>query len=438
MKTPTLVKLKFAEVIPNPNNHRSACEYFPRGEEERVAMGVGILAGGVQAMDPWKVSQRVKEKVVTNVVIGGNRRYFGAETIDTKQLAELSFPCLLYKGLTELEELEIELLDNEHIKPGPFSTCKIVERLHHMDKTNTEIAKRFGWSAPQVSNLLILTQIEPWARHAGESGKIAASLVWQLYNGQKGKKEEKVQTLNSILSSKRAIIESDGVTAKDFNLKETVEAKSTEIFNQCVSAKAEELAVKLIADKELAAQVKVYDAFYAVTDTAIKGLITLDKSIGEQFFAEFNAATKPLESARDLATYQAVTGTLNQLNERTGNKVKELVTAQLLAKEQSNTISQAERDQLTTLQGGKVEPKGDIASGTPDTSGLNKESNNVQGPPIDDSLSVKVTTFLGALIILCDKAIVTDKKPAGQVLDSLRATVRKECGNFLNRHKLIE
>lgn len=443
MKTPTLKNLPFGSIIPNDQNYRNPNEYFPKGEEERFGMGKAILAGGIQAMTPLRISKRVKDKVETNVSIGGGRRYYALESQDAKILSELNVPCLVYVGLTETEELEISLSDNEHVAVSPWGNCKVVERLSKLGKSQSDIAERFNWSAPQVGNLLLLTRLEPWARTAGESGKISASLVWQLYNGQKGKKDEKISLLNTLLNSKREVIESQGVTAKDFGVKETQEAKSAELFNACVSAKATELAAKLIADKEVELASKVYQATYDIADKGIKQLISLDKATGDLFFGEFTEACKPLEGVKNLATYQGVTGTLVQLNTRVEAKVKELqaitnelVRGELLVKEQANTITPEERAQLVALTPGKVEPKGDAAPATPDTSGL-KQGNNVQGPTIDDSFTVKTTVVLSDIIILCDKAIVTEKRPAGQVLDLLRSKVRLLCVNFQNDHKLV-
>lgn len=446
MKTPTLKNIPFGSIIPNDANYRSANEYFPKGEDERLGMGKGILLGGIQAMTPLRISKRVKDEVETLVAIGGNRRYYALESQDAKVLSELAVPCLVYSGLTETEELEIAMSDNDGFVPiSPWGQCKVIERLTCLGRTQTEIAERRNISVPQVGNLLLLTKLDPWVRTAGEQGKISASLVWQLYNSGKGKKDEKIASLNTLLNSKREVIEKEGVTAKDFGVKETAEAKSAEIFNACVSQKAQELAAQLIADKEVETASKVYQATYDIADKGIKQLISLDKPTGDLFFAEFTEACKPLEGSKTLAIYRAVTGTLVQLNERAENKVKEikllqdqLLRDELLAKEQSNTITSEERAQLVTLTQPKIDIKGTPSLPTkPNDTSTGQGQGQTPQSNADETFTAQVTVFLSNLIVLCDKAIVTEKKTPGQVLDSLRATVRKACHDFQAKHELV-
>ena len=343
MKTPKLVKLRFSELVPNESNHRSAHEYFVN-EAERIVMGRGILEGGQQAIDPLKISRKVMTtngiETVVNKVVGGNRRYMALETLEVKDLAELTIPCLVYEGLTETEELDLEVVDNEHVKPGPFSICRIVERQIKLGKSQSDIAKRYGWSSPHVGNLLILTQLEPWARTAGEDGKLSASLVWQLYNSCKGKRDEKLVALSAKLVEKRETIESQGVTAAAFKFEP--------------SNKVQALALKLLADKDLVIQVKAYETAYVLTDKAIKAIAKLDKVSADPFFNLFSTAIKPLESEKTASKYQSVIAELAQLREQAEAKLKELQVAdnkrvvdELLVKEQSGKLTVEERAKLT-------------------------------------------------------------------------------------------
>ena len=310
-KPPKLQYLPFLEITPDKANHRGANEYFPKGEEQRQAMGAGILECGIHSLTPLRISRHESNGIVENQIIGGNRRYWGLESQDSSILSDLTVPCLVYTGLTRMEEIEISLLDNQHEDISPWGESLQVSRLSKLGKKNLEIAKRLGTSAAHVGNLLTLSEMEAWVQEAGQAGKISATLVWQLYNSQKGKAAEKKASLSELLNSKRELIKSSGVTAKDFGISSKEKAGKNEVFD-ANSDKVKALIAKALNDQELENIQKAYGNIYEITGDAIKSL--QNKDLQEKYMSRFLEVGKALSGEKTVLLYKSAMEAFTEIN----------------------------------------------------------------------------------------------------------------------------
>jgi ParB family chromosome partitioning protein len=127
-------------------------------------------------------------------IVAGERRWRAA------QLAKLKTVPAIVRGLKELEELEIALVENvQRVDLSPLEQAVSIERLHEQfSLTYEQIAKKLGKATPTVHNTVRLLQLPPAARDALIATKISEGHARAIL-ALKGQAEHQEELLKSIL-----------------------------------------------------------------------------------------------------------------------------------------------------------------------------------------------------------------------------------------------
>lgn len=112
--------------------------------------------------------------VVTSLPGGGYRIVAGERRWRAAKVAKLTSVPAIVRGMKELEELEIALVENvQRVDLSPIEQAVSIERLHEQFSMQyTDIAKRLGKSSATISNTVRLLQLPEPARQALESQQI--------------------------------------------------------------------------------------------------------------------------------------------------------------------------------------------------------------------------------------------------------------------------
>jgi ParB family chromosome partitioning protein len=152
-------KLKIAEVEPNKSQPR---QHF---DDEAIAeLAASIKQYGI-----------LQPLVVTSLPGGGYRIVAGERRWRAAKLARLTSVPAIVRGLKELEELEIALVENvQRVDLSPIEQALSIERLHEQFSMQYgDIAKRLGKSNATISNTVRLLELPEPARQALESKQIS-------------------------------------------------------------------------------------------------------------------------------------------------------------------------------------------------------------------------------------------------------------------------
>jgi ParB family chromosome partitioning protein len=152
-------KLKIAEVEPNKSQPR---QHF---DDEAIAeLAASIKQYGI-----------LQPLVVTSLPGGGYRIVAGERRWRAAKLAKLTSVPAIVRGLKELEELEIALVENvQRVDLSPIEQALSIERLHEQFSMQYgDIAKRLGKSNATISNTVRLLELPEPARQALESKQIS-------------------------------------------------------------------------------------------------------------------------------------------------------------------------------------------------------------------------------------------------------------------------
>jgi ParB family chromosome partitioning protein len=152
-------KLKITDVEPNKSQPR---QHF---DDEAIAeLAASIKQYGI-----------LQPLVVTSLPGGGYRIVAGERRWRAAKLAKLTSVPAIVRGLKELEELEIALVENvQRVDLSPIEQALSIERLHEQFSMQYgDIAKRLGKSNATISNTVRLLELPEPARQALESKQIS-------------------------------------------------------------------------------------------------------------------------------------------------------------------------------------------------------------------------------------------------------------------------
>lgn len=144
-------KVALTEVHPNPDQPR---RFFDEAALDELAASIkqyGIL-----------------QPLVVTTAKEGYRLVAGERRLRAAQKAKLTAVPVIVRGLKELEELEIALVENvQRVDLSPLEQAASIERLHEQfSMMYDQIAKRLGKSNSTISNLVRLLQLPADAQAA--------------------------------------------------------------------------------------------------------------------------------------------------------------------------------------------------------------------------------------------------------------------------------
>jgi ParB family chromosome partitioning protein len=160
-------------------------------------------------------------------IVAGERRWRAA------QLAKLKTVPAIVRGLKELEELEIALVENvQRVDLSPLEQAASIERLHQQFSLSYDsIAKKLGKSNSTVSNIIRLLNLSDEARAALAANKISEGHARQIL-ALKGNPEHQAELLKQILSQGWSVRQAEryvlGVRAGEKEVKAVKARVSTE------------------------------------------------------------------------------------------------------------------------------------------------------------------------------------------------------------------
>jgi ParB family chromosome partitioning protein len=152
-------KIKVADIQPNKEQPRQHFDEQAIAELAASIKQYGILQPLVVVALPGGKGYRI---------VAGERRWRAA------QVAKLASVPAIVRGMKELEELEIALVENvQRVDLSPIEQAVSIERLHEQFSMQyLDIAKRLGKSSATISNTVRLLQLTEPARQALESQQI--------------------------------------------------------------------------------------------------------------------------------------------------------------------------------------------------------------------------------------------------------------------------
>jgi ParB family chromosome partitioning protein len=160
-------------------------------------------------------------------IVAGERRWRAA------QLAKLKTVPAIVRGLKELEELEIALVENvQRVDLSPLEQAASIERLHQQFSLSYDsIAKKLGKSNSTVSNIIRLLNLSDEARAALAANKISEGHARQIL-ALKGNPEHQAELLKQILTQGWSVRQAEryvlGVRAGENEVKAVKARVSTE------------------------------------------------------------------------------------------------------------------------------------------------------------------------------------------------------------------
>ena len=182
-ETERIQKLPINKVAPNPDQPRRVFDETALTELSISISNHGILQPIVvtQAGDGYRI-------------VAGERRWRAAK------LAKLQAVPAIVRGMKELEELEIALVENvQRVDLSSLEQAASIERLHDQFSLNYEqIAKKLGKATSTVHNTVRLLQLPADARDALIENKITEGHARAIL-ALKGQDEHQSELLKNIL-----------------------------------------------------------------------------------------------------------------------------------------------------------------------------------------------------------------------------------------------
>lgn len=176
-------KLPIEKVAPNPDQPRRVFDDMALKELSVSITNHGIL-----------------QPLVVRAVDDGYRIVAGERRWRAAQLAKLKTVPAIVRGMKELEELEIALVENvQRVDLSPLEQAVSIEKLHDQFSLNYEqIAKRLGKATSTVHNTVRLLQLPPAARDALIESKISEGHARAILS-LKGQEQHQAELLKNIL-----------------------------------------------------------------------------------------------------------------------------------------------------------------------------------------------------------------------------------------------